>query len=574
MLAHAQNFPPGTEFTADVCIVGTGAAGITLAHRLLSMNTNKSILLLESADRDLSGQMTARYLHDLQAHGTYPLGVDLERAHRSYDPVAQLLNRGSGSAELLRIDPKFLGTTRLRAYGGTTNCWGGWTRPLDSIDFDRADLSPFLAWPIGRDALFPHYYNEAMRYCSMESIDVESYDDESFWLKKIPDLELLDLATETGGAMRNGFFLVINAKALDFQTVWGPALEAAPRERCLILRNANVRAVSGGAGCRTVDRLCATTIEEQKPGRDFTIKAQHYVLATGGTESSRLLLASAAGGFANRHDRLGRGFQVHPFNMSFATFTRGANRPPDTLINSYANGLLVPIGPADRQPELRVALAPSDKTLRGLGALDGPMRNFRARIVLSTDPGTIELNWEQTPNADSRVMLGSDKDRYFGDPLAHLEWCTTAADTQETPARAAALLGDLLMSLGYGGELTRSSPPIQWPGDHHMGATAMSRDPHEGYVDKNCKVHGVDNLFIAGSSVFTTSGYANPTLTIIALAARLADHLAGAGPGEGLTQKKRMSCPSPASLAIARSAPSPRRRAEGKQALNTGNDPP
>jgi choline dehydrogenase-like flavoprotein len=58
-----------------------------------------------------------------------------------------------------------------------------------------------------------------------------------------------------------------------------------------------------------------------------------------------------------------------------------------------------------------------------------------------------------------------------------------------------------------------------------MGTTRMHADPRQGVVDVNCKVHGVDNLYIAGSSVFPTGGYANPTLTLVALALRLADRL-------------------------------------------------
>src|SRR5262249_41506293 len=155
------------------------------------------------------------------------------------------------------------------------------------------------------------------------------------------------------------------------------------------------------------------------------------------------------GGFANRHDRLGRGFQVHPLNMSFATFTRGTNRPRDNVINSYSHLLPVPIGPADRQPGLRVTVAPSDETLRGLAPLGGPTRNFRAWIELHKDPANIDLNWEQAPNAESRIVLSDEKDEYFGDPLTHLEWRTTAADAQDTPARAAALVENLLVRLGY-----------------------------------------------------------------------------------------------------------------------------
>jgi choline dehydrogenase-like flavoprotein len=90
------------------------------------------------------------------------------------------------------------------------------------------------------------------------------------------------------------------------------------------------------------------------------------------------------------------------------------------------------------------------------------------------------------------------------------------------------MVGEELKALGYATQVT--VPPtyrISTPGDHHIGATRMAASPSEGYVDANCRVHGIPNLYIASSSVFPTGGYANPTLTIIALAARLADHLRG-----------------------------------------------
>jgi len=82
------------------------------------------------------------------------------------------------------------------------------------------------------------------------------------------------------------------------------------------------------------------------------------------------------------------------------------------------------------------------------------------------------------------------------------------------------------------GHLERAFPdaPAAWrraleAGKHHMGTTRMHAAPRHGVVDENCRVHGTANLFVTGSSVFPSGGYANPTLTIVALAARLGDHL-------------------------------------------------
>lgn len=515
MVVDVTDVAAGSEISADICIIGSGAAGISLAIKLL--HTGKSILLLESAAKNVPGRMTPEKARILQEYGTYPPELTAGRDHRHYDPVAQQLNGGCESDELASFDREFLMWSRLRAYGGTTNCWGGWTRPLDAIDFDRSDLDPSVAWPISRDAIYPRYYNEAMHFCSMGDISVERYDDEAFWRDSISGIQFLDVDKATGGRMRNAAFLAMNGRALDFQTVWGPDLIEA--QNCRVLLNANVRAVVGTAGDRSVDHLFVSTIVDNKAGVDFTVKADRYIVATGGTEVARLLLCSGSEGFANRYGWLGRCFQIHPLNTSFATYTRGMQSPPWQAINLYSGQTTVPIG--NLPPKLFAAFTPSDDTLRQLG-----LRNFRALVNFNSR--SINLNWEQAPNLDSRVMLTkTEKDPYFGDPLAHLEWHTLPADTVKTPDAATQLLTEMLAAFDYGTRINRSGLVISWAGDHHMGATRMSHTAENGYVDPNCRVHGVDNLYIAGSSLFPTSGYANPTLTIIALAAQLGDHLAG-----------------------------------------------
>jgi choline dehydrogenase-like flavoprotein len=144
---------------------------------------------------------------------------------------------------------------------------------------------------------------------------------------------------------------------------------------------------------------------------------------------------------------------------------------------------------------------------------------------------------EQAPNPDSRVLLSSERDA-LGVPRANLDWRLGAQD-KHTVAMFAATLDEELRRLGIG-ELRSSDwlhdPDPRWPVDptvsnhpiggyHHMGTTRMSAVPAHGVVDADCRVHEYANLYIAGSSVFTTSGWANPTLTILALALRLAAHL-------------------------------------------------
>ena len=136
---------------------------------------------------------------------------------------------------------------------------------------------------------------------------------------------------------------------------------------------------------------------------------------------------------------------------------------------------------------------------------------------------------EQAPNPDSRVTLGQDRDR-LGCRRPVLQWRTSAVD-KSTAHRAHAILGEEISRSGIGrmtSAMGREADP--WPAAvrgarHHMGTTRMHVDPRRGVVDADCRVHGIANLYVAGSSVFPTSGAANPTLTIVALALRLARHL-------------------------------------------------
>jgi len=137
---------------------------------------------------------------------------------------------------------------------------------------------------------------------------------------------------------------------------------------------------------------------------------------------------------------------------------------------------------------------------------------------------------EQAPNPDSRVTLGSGVDA-LGRNKVRLNWRMTPKD-KENARRVQSVIGQEIGRVGLGRlmlELSADDDP-DWSPDlwgcyHHMGTTHMHVDPRKGVVDENSRVHGLVNLFIAGSSVFPTSGFANPTLTIVALALRLADHI-------------------------------------------------
>jgi choline dehydrogenase-like flavoprotein len=133
------------------------------------------------------------------------------------------------------------------------------------------------------------------------------------------------------------------------------------------------------------------------------------------------------------------------------------------------------------------------------------------------------------PNPDSRIGLGGDTDA-FGLRKVTIDWQLTA-DDKRGMAAGHRLFGAELGRVGFGRfRSSVSDDEVSWPEDmygdeHNIGTTRMHRDPRLGVVDENCRVHGVANLYVAGSSLFPTEGAANPTLTIVALALRLADHI-------------------------------------------------
>ena len=171
-----------------------------------------------------------------------------------------------------------------------------------------------------------------------------------------------------------------------------------------------------------------------------------------------------------------------------------------------------------------------------LGGLDEftvtAYRNIKKRVLRVLDKRKIRLfrlenMTEQAPNPESRVMLGSDHDK-LGLRRVQLDWRLSELD-KESFTKSQEIVDQELRRSGFGRLYARPmNEDLQAQiigGWHHMGTTRMHQDPKKGVVDQNSRVHGISNLYIAGPSVFPTSGYANPSLTIVALAVRLADHI-------------------------------------------------
>lgn len=522
MLHDARQFDDGTTLSADLCVVGAGAAGITVARAFAGSGVR--VLLLESG------------------------GLEFE------DRVQELYVGENVGLPYFELD-----ACRLRYFGGTTNHWAGRCRPLDPHDFEAREWVPLSGWPIGRADLDP-YYRAAHELCQLgpyayapEAFDAPPEHRLALDPDRFPDmLWQYSPPTRFGELYRD---------------------DVARAENADVVLHANLLDIDSDDDGRVVEGVTFGTLD----GKRHTARARLYVLACGGLENPRLLLASNSKvnvGLGNQHDMVGRCFMDHPhlsaarvlftdrervafYDYSLLEYRDAgwgligglhlapalqrrekvlnydANLTPDNIgsggyaalrrvWNAFERGDM----PDDLTGDLWQALLDVDDTFAGLlGRLE--IRDYRP------EEGSYRL-WsfsEQAPNRDSRVLLGDAVDP-LGLPRLRLDWRMMPVD-KRTLQVAHRLLAEELGRTGLGRVQVDEWLTVDdhgWGPDvrggfHHMGATRMAANPEDGVVDAACRVHGVDNLYIAGSSVFPTGGSANPTLTIVALALRLAEEL-------------------------------------------------
>lgn len=527
MYVNADTLPHGTTLRGyDLCIVGAGAAGIAIAQRLIG--TNKKVLLVSagaSTDRD-----------------TPP------------SPVSQSIYQGTLGPFMQKVNNTFLQRSRLRMYGGSTNHFIFAGRPLEAVDLQARPGCRDAHWPITMEEL-NRYYPDANVF---GNYGPSNYDDIPFWEEALHGTTFPALPSDQ---MQSAVFHWQNNKAINhFQRQYGERLQEATN--VTVLFNANVLQIEATERKEHVAGLACATIEGGKKGRDFRIEAGTYVLAQGGIEPVRLLKLSGNLG-DNTKGHLGRGFMLHPVigqaaKLRFST-------PIPTLIQNFYDGRHVTISPLESgQTDYQVINGPvyQSEELEGSyefhahatltptpqALANERIGNFYARLQFQFEenPNVLGLGilWEQLPNENSTITLNeSQRDPVFNQPVVQLDWNLLEQD-KHTIQRGLEICRDYLYARGgtdfelitdlSGGpeqwDFSPFPPPNQdpkalWPGDHHMGALRMSAQPADGIVNPDMKVHTVDNLYVAGSGVYPTGGYANPTLTIVALALRLADHL-------------------------------------------------
>jgi choline dehydrogenase-like flavoprotein len=513
---------------AEICIIGGGAAGISAARRLLSKG--HSVTLLESG------------------------GLD-------YESTTASLNAGAN----IGIEYYDLEDARLRFFGGTTAIWGGRIAQLDPIDLEFRSWVPHSGWPMSWTEL-QAYYPAARRSFGVPEVEasVAELEDRGVPMPRF-DPARLEISCWDFDRRFNRF---------QFQS----CRDLVNHPRCTLITHATVTELSLGEGGAHVESVSI----KNTSGRAFVLQASHVVLSAGGIENARLLLASrsvAPNGIGNDHDLVGRYFMEHPHTRggkvtgsaawmllnAFGRRHRLGSREVAALIKpgaalQKASGILntsltiVARQPAEARPALGMriyskikhSVAPTQAG-RAVWMLTKRASTWAQRRVDPLRPwlmhklGLRELailvRAEQAPNRDSRVVLTEHVDT-MGVPRVALDWRVTHLDV-ETVAVLVDVIDVELRRLGLGKataadwltsgvstwrtDPTISAHPIG--GYHHMGTTRMARSASEGVTDPYGQVHGVGNLFVVGSSVFPTSGWANPTLTIVALAMRSADRI-------------------------------------------------
>jgi hypothetical protein len=546
MILFSSAFISGQQLVrTSVCVVGAGAAGITIACEL--DGTGIDVLLLEAGGFGQDPQVQDDYV---------------------------------GQATLPHPDTA---TFRRTGFGGTTKIWGGRCVPLDPIDFAPRQHIPGSGWPIAYDKV-AKYYPKAMMYCDAGQANFSVAGS----LRAAPPT--------IDGLESDATILADRVERYSLPTDFGK------RYRARLARSANVTVLLFARCIRLVRDACNRRIEQlilvDRAGRRVCVNADTFVLAGGGLEVTRLLLDSdmSGPGLGNRHDKLGRYYACHVESIG-ARLVPGPRKPPfafeKTLDGVYARRKLQFSEAAQHRHRLlnsafrlhfppyadarhgsavmstiyiaKAALAAEHARILHQGALDGVVSPRRAHLRNITSglpqvagfgmqwlflrkfarrklPYTLvpnadgsyplEFNCEQTPLASSRVSLLRERDRH-GMRRIHVEWRLGREDV-EAARRGFIVLRDTLQRssscrLEFDefrlDALLENAMPL---GGHHMGTARMASSPREGVVDGNCALFELPNLYIASAAVFPTVGHANPTLTVVALAIRLAAHLRAA----------------------------------------------
>ncbi len=548
MIRSADDIVRDAELRADVAIVGGGPAGIALALQLA--RTGRSILLLESGDLEP-------------------------------DPETQALNAGEVAEAALHSPPD---TYRQRCLGGGTSIWGGRCVPFDPLDLEHRPWIAHSGWPIGWEEIDRHY-PAANALCEAGDYEydarlavpggmrpvIRGFVPEHF---DVNGIERFSCPTHFGVRYRKRLETLPNVRVVLRATVI--RLRASPDGTRIVALDARNRhdipfriaadQVVLAMGGMETPRLLLTSddVHAQGIGNTHDLVGRFYMCHIAGT-IGRLRIngprdavwhgydIAPDGTYCRRRlalrpeEQRRRGLSNVVFRLHHPRITDPAHRTgPLSAIYlaqhfisyEYAKRL-VSDSPPTAATWLRHGVNAATDPVSTLRFLTHWLRHrtlaerkFPSVIIRPrTNLFSLDFHAEQEPNRDSRVSLGDGRDR-FGNRQVRVDWRYSTNDV-ETLAQAFDLLRDDLAAQAIGElSLAQNETDIETVvrrdgayGGHHIGTARMGSGAASGVVDSDGKVFGVNNLFVAGSAVFPTSSQANPTLTIVALSLRLAEHL-------------------------------------------------
>jgi len=486
---------------ARVCIIGAGPAGLTLGRELGLAGIK--VVLIESG------------------------GVGTRSD-------AQELNEGT-----VLGDPYVgLRETRHRQLGGSINVWNTDVRatlgaklvPLDPSDFAVRPHHDLPGWPISHADLQP-YYRRAHAICGLGRL---AYDAESWQTSERRPFDL------GGDVLRSKVYQFVSTAHMRRTLFEDPSRANQIR----VYANTTVTSLRPGTPTNRVGEANAQTAG----GAMLRVAADVFVLAAGAIENARMLLmmllhSETSGLAGSGHRWIGRCFMEHPRDTAMTLVPRNADvvrragfydaftaSDGTTIIGRVAFGDGPPNGDL---PNMSIGLQPVERETGRFRVLWRRVLHERSGTAYGWsqhgDPaGQVDrfrllVNLEQRPDPSNRVALGSDRDS-LGQlrPALHWRWDPSAQAQLESLRK---IIAREFENAGLG-EVTWQPGQLPDPNaHHHSGTTRMAADAEHGIVDVEARVFGCDNLYVTGASVMPTAGFANPALTIVALAARLAEHL-------------------------------------------------
>jgi choline dehydrogenase-like flavoprotein len=494
MISNGKNIT--TPQKAQVCVIGSGPAGITAAWELSKAGLD--VILLD---------------------GGRQLDYSIRGYYKKSWPDKEKLYNGVADGNFSKNEDEFLivpydGNTgptreRERVYGGTSTHWGGQSRPLDPIVFEKRPGFP--GWPITRQDLDPYYKKAvALNHLYGDYGTNGNNFTAEFWASEmqkqglqaaVPHLENFD--TEMYQFMGNNW-LNFATRTFDGKRIGDSAVR--------VIVNATLLNIMEQGGSVRGLKVASMNDDPQNPQKatEFTVTADVYILACGAVANARQLLLSGVG-----NKLVGHYFMCHPLSQIPAIQTN------KTYLSEAQSNLMDGVGWNDPTGNINgitgrfIANAQTARS-NGIG---------RCWFWANNQFGSAPMYFEMAPNYDSYVDLAKTTDTVFDQQQTHIHWAFSDLDRKTYETNCA------LFNKATGGYISAESWDSlanQWVvNGHHIGTTKMSAStaPTEGVVDQNLKVHGVDNLYIGGASVFASAGISNPTMTIITLSIRLAEYV-------------------------------------------------